>query len=141
MVTNNNSTGKGLEDKLLMGGGLEKGPENLDLNKMGETLVREDRAELWKKYIAKNTQDPYSKAIVEGVYLVMKALSEGETPEMSLKSTKGLELTLFMTGNVAYAVSEFSNRGEEFAKYWNSLYLSESENAEGVVNPAIWHIK
>ncbi len=145
METNNNLPGD-LEKKLAKDSEhmlpSEEGTENLDLYKRGLPYVKEGLEESWQKLVNNNSQHPYSEAIVKGVYLVMEALSEHKTPEEALKSTKGLELTLFMAGLMVNTVYKFSTRGEEFAKYWNSLYLGPEklEKAKGVVNPAIWNI-
>lgn len=145
METKNNSAGD-LEKKLAEDSEhmlpSEEGTENLDLYKLGLPYVREGLEELWRKLVYNNSQHPYSEAIVKGVYLVMEALSEHKTPEEALKSTKGLELTLFMAGLMVNTVYMLSTRGEEFAEYWNSLYLSPEklEKTKGVVIPAIWNI-
>lgn len=112
--------------------------------KEGLALVKDEKRDEWKDYVEKNTQDFYSAGVVDVSIKIMKALSEGKTPEEAAeKEMEGTGITGFQAGCVAQTVSYFHPRGEEFREYWNRLFLSEEEakKVKGVVNPAILTIE
>lgn len=80
-------------------------------------LVRKNLVEAWRDYVKRNTKDFYSAGVVEASIKVMKALSEGKTPEEAEKSIDGVGISGFMIGCMTETVSIFHPRGEEFRKY------------------------
>ena len=114
----------------------------VDFIEEGRNLVKKELLEEWKEYVRKNTQNFYSAGVVEASVRVMKALSEGKTPEEA-EGEIDKRITGFMAGCVAQTVAYFHPRGEEFRQYWNRKYLpeEEAEKSEGVVTPAILKIK
>ncbi len=89
----------------------------------------------YKDYVKKN-QDGYGNACILAGASVGKALSEGKTCKEAHDGMYGNDLSGFMAGCVASAVSHFHSRGEEYRKFWNKLWGIE-EDKKGVVNPAI----
>ncbi len=67
---------------------------------------------------------------------VGKLLDEGKTCEEAEKGMNGHDLTGYMAGAVASAITHFHPRGEEFKKFWNKGYGGTGEE-EGTINPAI----
>lgn len=93
----------------------------------------------YEEYVAINSGDDYSKAVIEAGEAVGKALDEGKTPEEAEKALHGFGLTGYMAGAAASAVAHYHVRGEEFRVWWNKQYNVESES--GTVNPAILTVK
>ena len=111
--------------------------------KEGSSLVKNDKLEEWKEFVENNTKDFYSAGVVEASIKVMKALSEGKTPEQSEKEIYEMGITGFQAGCMARIVVYFHPRGEEFKQYWNRQFLpkEKADKAKGVVNPAVWTLE
>lgn len=92
--------------------------------------------EEYKKYVEKNSNDDYSKGVIDAEQAVGKALDEGKTCEEAHDQMFGMGLTGFMAGCVASSITHFHVRGEEFRKFWNAKF-GVPEDKPGVVNPAI----
>ncbi len=88
-----------------------------DFLKAGK-YVRKECIPDWNKYVADGVQDFYNAQIVEASVRVMKSLSDGKTPEEAMDALSGLDITFYMAGCMANAVSYFHPRGEEFRGYW-----------------------
>ena len=108
------------------------------MKKEEEMQVKKGLEKEYEKYVKKN-QDGYGNAAVIAGAKVGKALSEGKTCKKAHDEMYGCDLTGFLAGCVAQAISYFHLRGEEFRKWWNKSY--GVEEGKGVVNPAIMTIK
>lgn len=108
---------------------------------MKETEKMEVKKGLEKEYedYVKKNQDGYGNAVIVAGAKVGKALSEGKTCKEAHNEMYKNDLTGFMAGCLASAISHFHSRGEEFKEFWNRQY--GIKNAKGVVNPAIITIK
>jgi hypothetical protein len=107
---------------------------------------------LWEEFVEKNTDD-YGGCCVNVARKVMELLDIDDTPlhdgyYPDIHTPHGLitkaddeikagGITGFMAGCVAQMVSACHIRGEEFRTIWNG----EDYKGDGVVNPAILHIK
>lgn len=95
----------------------------------------------YEEYVS-NNQDPYGNACIVAGAKIGKALDENKKPEEAEKEMHGMELTGFMAGAAAQAVSHFHPRSNDFRLWWNKSYgVKESEAKGGVVNPAIMTMK
>ena len=103
------------------------------------SLVKEETKEEWKTFVENNTKDFYSCAIVERSLYGIIALSKGANCEDLEKYYE--DVTGFMAGAIANAISHFSPRGEEYRTYWNKKFGVDDSDSKGTVNPAILTIK
>lgn len=101
--------------------------------------------EEWQKEIADTKDDPYTSAIVRVAEKVMDLMeAKGDEPfdahELMLQANKELDegITGNMSGFIAYLVSKYHSRGDEFKSSWNKRY--GGDDSKGVVNPAIINI-
>ncbi|MBI2146746.1 hypothetical protein HYU22_05395 [Candidatus Woesearchaeota archaeon] len=85
-------------------------------------VVRADRWRKWRSYVHRCTGDALSADALEASLRVMKGLSAGNAPEQALESINGMEITYYMAGSMAEAVSYFHPRGEEFKAYCTEKY-------------------
>ena len=83
--------------------------------------VKKGLEKKYEEYVKKN-QDGYGHAIIIAGAKVGKALSEGKTCKEAHDEMYGEDLTGFMAGCVAQAISHFHSRGEEFRKFWNKRF-------------------
>lgn len=90
----------------------------------------------YDKYVEINSEDGYSKAVIDAGVAVMKLLDEGKTCEEAKKALYGQDLTGYMAGAVAQAVAHFHERGEEFNNFWNRK-MGGTGKEKGTINPAI----
>ena len=103
--------------------------------------IKKGLEEKYKKYVAINSKDDYSKAVVDAGEVVGKALDEGKTLQEAHDVMHGHDLTGFMAGCVAQAIARYHPRGEEFRVWWNAKNGIKDTKKKGVVNPAIMTLK
>ncbi len=108
------------------------------MKKEEEMQVKKGLEKEYEEYVKKN-QDDYGNAIIIAGAQVGKSLSERKSCKEAHDKMYGFDLTGFMAGSVAQAITYFHPRGEEFKKFWNKKF--DVEDVEGVVNPAILTIK
>jgi hypothetical protein len=88
--------------------------------KDGMALIKQGMSDEWRAWVTERTEDRYSAKIVDSTIGVMKALSEGKTPEEAEKAMSEQAATPYSIATaVAVAVAYFHPRGEEFSNYWN----------------------
>lgn len=97
--------------------------------------VKKGLEKKYRNYVKKN-QDPYGHAVILAGAKVGRALSEGKTCKEANDEMYDEDLTGFMAGCLAQAVSYYHPRGEEFRIWWNKQY-GISKDKKGVANPAI----
>jgi hypothetical protein len=114
--------------------------------------ILEDQKAEWTR-CQENNQDPYGKTIVNVARKLMEMLDEDTnpiTPEnvhnlitRADKESRAGGISGFMEGCVANIVSHAHSRGEEFRRARNGDVgaTTGQENADGVLNPAILHVK
>ena len=94
----------------------------------------------YQDYVAKNSNDGYSKAVIDCGEHFGKALDEGKTPDeaqtIMLATEDGQELTGYMVGALMSAIVHFHPRGEEVKPWWNKECGGTGEE-KGTINPAI----
>lgn len=81
--------------------------------------IKQELQQEYNQYVKTNSEDSYSKAVIEAGEAVMKLLDDGKTCEEAQEGMYGGELTGYMAGAVASAVAHFHERGDEFRNYWN----------------------
>jgi len=98
----------------------------------------------YERYLKINSNDGYSKCVIVAGERVGCLLDKGLEPEKAFwKGIKDSDITGFMAGCIASAISKFHPRGEEFRKWWNidNQIKNEGEEAnkeKGVtLNPAL----
>lgn len=94
----------------------------------------------YKRYVKINSEDEYSKVVVDTGELVGIALDAGRTGEEALKEMSGHALTGFMAAMVVKAVAHFHPRGADIASAWNKDWGAPDLKG-GIVNPAILTIE
>lgn len=100
--------------------------------KMKTKLELQSKYDNWVKI---NSEDGYSRVIVDVTEVLAKLLDEGKTPEETLAGLRGHDLTGYMAGVAVSAIVHFHPRGEEVKKPWNKQ--CGNEDAKGTINPAI----
>lgn len=84
----------------------------------GNSLIKQGLDERWQNYVFVQMKYPYSRKGIEASLRIMGSLSAGKTPEEALFSTRDIDISTFLGGHVALAVSLLHPRGEEFKKYY-----------------------
>ena len=103
--------------------------------------IKKGLAKEYKQYVKKNSNDGYSKAVVDAGEAVGQALDQGKTPKQAHDKMYDFDLTGFMAGCLAQAITYFHPRGEEFRVWWNKENGIDDPEQRGVVNPAIMTLK
>lgn len=95
----------------------------------------------YEKYVKTNSEDPYSKCVVDCGTAFGDALDAGKSPseaeEAMLATEDGKELTGFMVGAIMSSISHFHPRGAEIKEWWNKSHSGTPDEQTGVNNPAI----
>lgn len=99
-------------------------------------ITKQGLQEKYNRYAKINSEDEYSKACIDAIELVAKALDDGASPEEANLKTHGLGLTGFMAGEIFKAIAYFHPRGEEVNKWWNKM-CGGTGKEKGTINPAI----
>ncbi len=108
-------------------------------------LIHSDKEAEYREYVAKNSNDGYSLAVIEygdiWAKLMQIEISKGRTKikdiaDESQKDLGYLGITGFQYGCVINALSHFWVFGEELRR-WHNKEFGVSEDKVGVVNPAI----
>lgn len=108
-------------------------------------LIHGDRVEEYKSYVANNSNDGYSRAVIDygetWAKLMQLEISKGRTAikDIAEECQKGLGylgITGFQYGAVVNGLSHFWVFGEELRRWHNKEY-GVNEDQSGVVNPAI----
>lgn len=125
----------------------KKEKETLEVKTVDVTLeIIPERIDEYNEYVKINSQDGYSKAVIEygeaWAKLMQIEIAKGRTiQEMGDETQKGvnyLGITGFQYGCVVRGLSHFWKHGEELRKWHNKDYGHEGE---GVVNPAVFSIQ
>ena len=107
-----------------------------------ELQILEDKTEEYKAYVSKNSNDGYSRGVVDYAEawgkLMQVEISKGKSVKECADETQKplgyLGITGFMYGCAVQALAHFWIHGEELRKWHNKEYNHEGE---GVVNPAV----
>lgn len=103
-------------------------------------LIIEELYEDWKSLCNKNSTSTYGIAIIKMTAEIMMAISQGMNINDALREFgKKYHSSGYSDSLVVTTISKYAIFGEEVKREWNSEY--GMENVEGVVNPAIIHIK
>ena len=100
--------------------------------------TKPDLNEEYAEYVRINSEDEYSKAVVDAGEAVASALDEGKNANEALEQMKGRGLTGFMASMVAKTVAHFHPRGEEIRVEWNLKNGISIPN--GIVNAAVMNV-
>ncbi len=113
------------------------------LMREGLTLVKPETAEEWLQFADNYSNDGYSVFVVKATISMMKKMEKGISFEEAEQQVydEELELTGFLAGATANALSHFAKQGEEYRKYWNKKYGIDDANEKGIVNPAVLSIR
>jgi hypothetical protein len=122
----------------------EKGTATLEgYLKASQGHVREDRTAKWSAFIEDHLRGSPNNYLLNRYQLdatlrVMKAMSEGKTPEEARQEAGKGQSANSLT-QIALIVSYFHPRGDEYKHYWNRQYLPEEKarTEKGIVNPAV----
>lgn len=92
------------------------------LMKDGLNVVKKEKIEEWLEYADNCTKSGYKVTIVETAIDMIKKVNKGTSfreidLEIERRGLAGESANL-----VAFGIEKFSNRGEEFKKYWDRLY-------------------
>ena len=109
-----------------------------------ELNIWEDKKEEYAAYVTTNSNDSYSRGVIDygeaWAKLMQVEISKGKTvrecAEYSQKPLGYMGISGFMYGCAVQALSHFWKHGEDLRKWHNKEY-GVSEDAKGVVNPAI----
>jgi len=109
--------------------------------------IKQGQEEAYAKYVATNSRDPYSLAVVtyaeRWANLMEKLITKGANiiniAEKTSYTADTDGITGFMYGCAVQGLATFWEHGELLRKWHNKEY--GVENSEGVVNPAIINIK
>lgn len=106
--------------------------------------IKEGFEEEYVKYVAQNSNDGYSRAVIDAGEIFGSELDKGETPdraqEVMFSTEQGSGLTGYMMGALMSAIVHFHSRGDEIRVWWNKQCGGTGEE-NGTINPAILEIK
>lgn len=92
------------------------------LMKNGLEVVKKEKIEEWLEYADNCTEPGYKATIIETAIDMIKEVNKGTSfREIDLEIERR-GLTGEPASLVALGIEKFSNRGEEFKKYWDRLY-------------------
>ncbi len=102
--------------------------------------IKQELQEEYDNYVKINSEDGYSKAVVDCGEIFGNFVDEGKTFDEAeramLDTPNGSELTGFMMGALMSAISHFHPQGKEIKEWWNKRSGGEPDE-RGVNNPAI----
>lgn len=92
------------------------------LMKNGLEVVKKEKIEEWLEYADNCTEPGYKATIVETAIDMIKEVNKGTSFRKIDLEIERRGLTGEPASLVALGIEKFSNRGEEFKKYWDRLY-------------------
>jgi hypothetical protein len=92
--------------------------------KKGKRMIKEDKWDVWEKFVRANTSQGYSAEIVDASVEVMKDLSKGKSLEDACRTLKDSGASNYSASLIAQTVARFHPQGEEFKKHFQKKYTA-----------------